>query len=276
MGRFGGLFEMARVINAVAAGVLTALGAFVAGEGMVGPVGAAVAATIVATAAGNMINDYFDREVDQVNAPERPLPRGAVSPRTTLGVSLALFAVAFAITLTLPLAAVAIAVVNLAALISYTSVFKGLPGAGNVVVGLLVGSTFPFGAAASGGIDPTIGVLFALAAVATVTREIVKDVEDIDGDRTAGLRTLPIAVGRRRALWIGTGLLVAAIGMSPAPYFFAEFGWPYLVALVPAIVVMGSGAARSFTDPTTGQQLLKYGMFLAVGAFVVGRLAVLA
>lgn len=271
MGQVGGLVEMARPVNAVAAGVLTGLGAFVAGDITTVAVGAAVTATVLATSAGNMINDYFDREIDRVNAPDRPIPRGAVSPQTALWTSLVVFAGALLLTLTLPVIAIVIAVVNLIALISYTSVFKGTPGAGNIVVGLLVGSTFPFGAAAGGGIDPTIGVLFVLAAVATITREIIKDVEDIAGDRAEGLQTLPVVVGKPRALWIGTGLLVGAIAMSPLPYLIGEFGWLYLVVLLPAISVMAYGAARSFADPAGGQRLVKYGMFLAVGAFVVGR-----
>ncbi len=100
---------------------------------------------------------------------------------------------------TLPWAAIAIAVINLLALLAYTEFFKGLPGVGNALVAYLVGSTFLFGGAAVGEIGPAI-VLAVLAATATLTREIIKDVEDIDGDRAEGLNTLPIAIGERRAL----------------------------------------------------------------------------
>ncbi|RBI61100.1 geranylgeranylglycerol-phosphate geranylgeranyltransferase [halophilic archaeon] len=277
-GRARGLFELTRPGNTFAAGVLTLIGAFVAGitdQSVADPAGnvtAAVAATWLATAAGNSINDYFDREIDAINAPDRPIPRGAVTPREALWFSAALFVGAVLATLTLPPLAIAIAVVNLLALLLYTEWFKGLPGVGNAVVAYLGGSTFLFGGAAVGSVAGS-GVLFVLAALSTLTREIVKDVEDMAGDREEGLNTLPLAIGARPALAVGAALLVVAVAASPLPYFWTAFGAAYLVAVAPADAVMLYAAYESFEDPTAGQLHLKYGMFLAAAAFVVGRVA---
>lgn len=268
--RLGGLSELCRPVNAVAAGVLTFVGAYVAGRPVAFGAASAVVVTVLATAAGNAVNDYFDRDIDAVNAPERPIPRGAVSPRGALAFSALLFALTAAFALTLPLVAIAIAVVNLLALAAYTSVFKGLPGAGNAVVAYLGGSTFLFGAAAVG--RPLAGVvLFVLAALSTFAREVVKDVEDVAGDREEGLYTLPIAVGERRSLALAAVVLCVAVLASPLPYLRGLFGPAYLVVVAPADAVMVYAAARSFEDPTRAQNLLKYGMFLAAAAFVVGR-----
>lgn len=275
-GRVSGLFELTRPGNAFAAGVLTFIGAFVAGIGdstVANPgvnVAAAVVATWLATAAGNAINDYFDRDVDAINDPDRPIPRGAVSPRGALLFSVALFVGAIATTLVLPPLAIAIAAVNLLALVAYTEWFKGLPGLGNAVVACLGGSTFLFGGAAVGSVAES-GVLFALAALSTLTREIIKDVEDMEGDREEGLNTLPLAVGARPALVAGAVLLVAAVAASPLPYLWATFGVAYLAVVAPADAVMLYAAYESFDDPSAGQTHLKYGMFLAAVAFVVGR-----
>ncbi len=273
--RARGLLELTRPVNAVAAGMLTFIGAFVAGGlGMEIAVGAAVGATVFATAAGNAMNDYFDREIDRINQPDRPIPRGAVTPRVALGFSLLLFACAVVLALALPLTAIAIAIVNLLALVAYTELFKGLPGVGNAVVGYLGGSTFLFGAAAVSRITEAAVVLFALAALSTVAREIVKDVEDVAGDRREGLNTLPIAIGERPALWLAVALLAVALLASPLPYLQETFGWPYLAVVAVADLVMAVAAVESFSDPTAGQEHLSYAMFLAGGAFVVGRLAV--
>ncbi len=145
---------------------------------------------------------------------------------------------------------------------------------GNALVAYLVGSTFLFGAAAVERIEPSV-VLFVLAAIATLTREIVKDVEDVEGDREEGLNTLPIAIGERRALQVAAALLVVGVLASPVPYVLGYFGIAYLVLVVPADAIMVYAAYESFDDPTAGQSKLKYGMFLAALAFVVGR-AVLA
>ncbi len=267
-----GLLDLARPVNAVAAGGLTAIGAYVAGGALEAPaaVAAAVGATVLATAAGNAVNDYFDREVDRVNRPDRAIPRGAVSPRAALAYSLALFAAAVALALTLPPLALAIAAVNLVGLLAYTTAFKGRPGAGNALVAYLGGSTFLFGGAAVGGVG-AVAVLFVLAALSTFAREVVKDVEDVAGDAAAGLRTLPIAVGERRALWLGTSPLFVAVAASPWPYLDGTFGPAYLAVVVPADLVMLYAARESFSDPATGQARLKHGMFLAAAAFLVGR-----
>ncbi|WP_254767361.1 geranylgeranylglycerol-phosphate geranylgeranyltransferase [Salinilacihabitans rarus] len=269
-----GLLELTRPGNAVAAAVLTFTGAFVAGglgeHGLA--VAAAVAATGLAVGAGNAINDYFDREIDRINRPDRPIPRGAVSPRGALAFSGALFAAAVALALVLPALALAIAAVNLLALVAYTEFFKGLPGLGNALVAYLVGSTFLFGGAAVGDVRPTL-VLFVLAGVSTLTREIVKDVEDVEGDREEGLHTLPIAIGERRSLQVAAVLLALAVLASPLPYLLGYFEEAYLLVVVPADAVMLSAAYESFENPTAGQTRLKYGMFLAALAFVVGRAA---
>jgi geranylgeranylglycerol-phosphate geranylgeranyltransferase len=276
VGAVRGLFELTRPVNAVAAGVLTLIGAFVAGGLFDSPVPAAAAAgaTVFATGAGNAINDYFDREIDRINKPNRPIPRGAVSPRGALVFSLVLFAGAVVLALTLPALAIAIALINLLLLVAYTQLFKGLPGVGNAVVAALGGSTFLFGGAAVGD-AATPGVLFVLAALATFTREVIKDVEDLAGDREEGLNTLPIAIGERPALWAGVCCLLVAVLASPLPYLFGSLGVVYLLAVLPANALMLAAAYTSFHDPTAGQQRLKYGMFLAAGAFVLGRVAVL-
>ena len=274
-----GLFELTRPVNAIAAGVLTFIGAFVAGGALASPVptGVAVAATVCATGAGNAINDYFDREIDAINNPERPIPRGDVVPRLALVFSAILFVVALALVVALlPLLAVVIAVVNLLALITYTEIFKGLPGVGNALVAYLGGSTFLFGGAAVGELGAPAIVLAALAALSTLSREVIKDVEDVAGDREEGLNTLPIAIGERRSLVVAAGLLAVAVLASPMPYLLGALSWPYLVVVGLADTVMVYATYRAFEDPAAGQSVLKYGMFLAAAAFVVGRLTALA
>jgi len=270
----GGYLELARVGNAVAAGALTFVGSFVAGGlGAAWAVAAAVIATAAATGAGNAVNDYFDRDIDAVNRPDRPIPSGRVSVRAAGGFAAALFLIATVAALSLPPLALGIAVVNLLALLAYTQLFKGLPGVGNVVVAYLTGSTFLFGAAAVGPIAPPTWTLFGLAATATFAREVVKDVEDVAGDREEGLRTLPIAVGEGPALAVATAAMAAATMASVLPYVDGTFGSAYLAVVVPADATMLGATAWGFRDPATAQRWIKRGTFLAAAAFVAGRLA---
>lgn len=277
--RVRGLVEMTRPANAIAAGVLAFVGAFVALETWTETaalrVFAASATTVLATGGGMAINDYFDREIDRTNDPDRPIPRGAVSPRLALWFSVILFAGAIVFAVTLPVLAIAIAAINLVALVAYTKLFKGLPGLGNALVSYLVGSAFLFGGAAVGNAQASL-VLALLAGLSTFAREVIKDLEDIVGDRQEGLNTLPIAVGERSALWIAVIALAVAVLASPVPYLRGTFGVAYLVAVAPADAIMLYAASRSFDDVSTGASVLKYGMFVATVAFVVGRLSLVA
>ncbi len=274
-GAVRGYGELTRPGNALAAGVLTFTGAFVAGGVSLTsvPVAVAVATTVLATGGGNAVNDYFDREIDEVNRPDRPIPRGAVTARGALVETTILFGSAIGLALTLPPTAIAIAIVNLLLLIAYTEFFKGTPGLGNFVVAFLTGSTFLFGGAAVG--DPFgATILFALSGLATLAREVIKDVEDIAGDRQKGLSTLPIAVSKRAALQIAAVSLIVGVVASVVPYLEGTFGMTYLAVVIPADTVMLFGLWKSFTDPADGQRRLKLGMFLAIAAFLLGRILV--
>lgn len=269
-----GLLEITRPVNAILAGVLTFVGAFVGGGPIVSPaVVAAVLATVLAVGAGNSINDYFDREIDRINAPDRPIPSGRVRPRSALAFSGLLFLAAVAFAVTLPLPAIAVAAVNLVALVLYTPWFKTRPAVGNLVVAYLAGSVFLFGGLAVSAPGPAL-FLALLAGLATFAREVVKDVEDMAGDDAAGLETLPIRVGERASIALVAVTLGAAILASPIPYMFGTFGLPYIVVVGVADALFAYGGYASVRDATTGQTYLKYGMVVAAVAFLVGRLSV--
>ncbi len=268
-----GLVQLTRPGNVAGSAVLAGVGVYVAAafDQPVALVVAAVA-TALGTAAGNAINDYFDREIDAINRPERPIPSGRVAPRDALLLAGGALGIAFLMTIALlPIEAIAIAVVVLVLLVTYTQVFKSTPGGGNAVVAVLVASALWFGGAAAGDVA-AVGILGSLAGVATFSREVVKDIEDRPGDEAEGLRTLPIVIGVRRAWWVaGLALLVGAL-LSPIPYLRDTFELVYLVGVVPAIAVMGAGWVLSRGSPSRGQRLLKVGMYLALAAFVIGRL----
>ena len=62
-------------------------------------------------------------------------------------------------------------------------------------------------------------VLFLLAALAITAREIVKDIEDIEGDKVEGADTLPIRVGAKKAGYLAVFIGLLAVLLSPLPYF---------------------------------------------------------
>lgn len=269
--RLKALLEVTRPANAVFAGVATALGAFIGGFSVFPGVLAALV-TAMATAGGNAVNDYYDADIDEVNRPERPIPSGRLRRREAVLLAALLLAAAFALTLLfLPPLAIAIGVVNLFVLVGYSSHLKRTPFLGNLAVAFLTGTAFLFGGAAVGGAEFT-AALFLLAALATLGREIVKDVEDVEGDKRMGASTLPLVWGERNSLVAASGFVVAAVMLSPAPYLLGQFGLPYLVAVLPADLVLLAGVVRIWGSASQGQKLLKLGMFVAMLAFLAARI----
>ena len=132
-------------------------------------------------AGGNSLNDYTDREVDKIAHPERPLPSGQVTPRQVLFISAACFIVSFLSSLTLNLPSTIIVVLAIILMMSYEVKLKKDALTGNLEIALLTGMLFLLGGAVVGMMERTY-VIALLAFLATLGREIVKDIEDMDGD----------------------------------------------------------------------------------------------
>lgn len=276
-GRFAtirGYAELGRPANAVGLASFTLVGAYVGGgESVLSPAAAASAVvTLLAVFGGYAINDYFDREVDRINDPDRPIPRGAVPPVGALALALVTFGLAGLVTtLVLPPLAGVLVVLNLSALVVYTPRMKGLFGFGNLVISALVGSAALLGGIAVGNAEPVV-VMSLLAFQMLLGLEIIKDLEDVDGDARAGLQTLPVALGRSRAVRLTLVVLFATVPLSLVPYLRGTFGLAYLSVILVAHVLTGATMwATVASPPSRALKWIKAAMLVCMAAFVAGR-----
>jgi geranylgeranylglycerol-phosphate geranylgeranyltransferase len=234
------------------------------------------------TAGGNALNDYMDHHVDEIAHPDRPLPSGRLEPGKALWFAMACFieaviVAALIVTWTeIGLLPLLFAVLAVASLLAYEIAFKYRGLGGNVTVAYLSALTFVFGASVVAEPDheawATVLVLFALALFASAGREVTKDIQDVEADR--GTRfTLPMGVGIGLAAGIASIFIVAAVAMSPFPFWPLEtMGWPYLVVVMVANVVFLYSLPLLRKDPAGAQRLQKVGMLLALLAFLAGSL----
>ena len=183
-------------------------------------------------AAANSLNDLIDFKIDKVNRPDRPLTAGLVKRNTALVFSVLLFIGGSVTALFLSKLAAMIAIlIVLPLIISYNLKLKQLPLVGNIVIALILGLTFVFSGAVFGNMKPMIIPCF-LAFGLTLVRELVKDIEDMEGDRLAGLTTFPIIAGFNRAGKL-TALFAVIIGVGAlAPYMMDIYSFWYLAFLV--------------------------------------------
>ena len=242
----------------------------------------AFAAAALVAAGGNTINDYFDRKIDRINRPERPIPSGRITAPEALRVAQTLFVLGIMISAFLNVYCVLLASLNSLVLALYTWGLKRRGLVGNLLIGYLVGSTFLFGGLATnilaiGPLPSELLVLVLMAALSTVGRELIKAIEDMRGDRKLGFKTFPLRYGAGKAAVLAIGFIGAAIALSPLPYTLGIFGWHYLafVAVSIAAFIAAAGTiARSRKPRAAGRASLacKIGMGLGLLAFLVGTL----
>jgi geranylgeranylglycerol-phosphate geranylgeranyltransferase len=218
-------------------------------------------------AAGNSLNDYMDREVDKVAHPERPIPSGRMKPTTARTISICCFSAALIASLFLRIEATLVVVVAMALMLIYELSTKKKGFSGNLTIGLLTGMLFVFGGSVVGMMDKTI-IIALMAGLATVGREIVKDIEDMEADFDRN--TLPKRIGKRNAGIVGSVAFVVAVSLSPVPYLTSMFGQGYLLVVLAADAIFIYCSIVHFRNPTRGQRLAKYGMLVALVAFLVG------
>ncbi len=227
---------------------------------------AAFSASVI-TAAGNTLNDYFDREIDAINKPERPLASGKISINDAMMLVLVLFSMGIALSRYVNSLCLAIAFLNTIVLIIYAKYSKKLLFVSNLIIGYLVGSVFLFGAAAVGKITPTIEVLFLCAFLMTVSREIIKDIEDIKGDQKVQAKTLPIRIGAGKSRMIAALFGVTAVILSVVPWFYSLLNDFYIFIIAIADIIFLFSLTM---PPSTSQRTMVFGIVLTLFAFLVG------
>lgn len=230
----------------------------------------AVIAAFLITAFGNTINDYFDFEIDKINASHRPLPSGKITRKGALyySILLVLLGIAFS---AINIYFLGIAIFNAIVSFIYAWKLKKTALAGNAAVAYLAASTYVAAAFISAATIPfAIIVLSVISFMGTLSREIVKDIEDVEGDKSQGACTLPIIAGRMNARILSHIIMIAAIISLYLPYHYGIYGYEYLIIAA----IGGIVAAYSLVNtPTKAQKLIKISMYIVLVGFLVGSLA---
>jgi len=274
--------ELVRPHNCLLAGVAVLVGMIVAVASRDIPRPQAVFAFAVAVlicGGGNAINDYCDRKIDAINRPGRPIPSGRLKAGHALVIGRSLFMMGVLLAIPLGAPCITLAILNSMILAFYAAELKRLGLAGNLTVGYLVGSTFLFGGLAVKKLQ-AVSILAAMAALTTVGRELIKDIEDMKGDRKVGLKTFPLSHGACATAALAIVFIAVAISLSPLPYLLKLFGegkvYLALVTISTLIFIWAAAiVARSQKPKAAGRASLicKVGMGIGLIAFLAGAIA---
>jgi len=229
--------------------------------------------TALVTAGGNVLNDLEDLEGDRINHPDRPLVTGAISVPgariLAIGLFMAGVEVAIPVILVAPLVGVLLAIA-LAALLGYEYRLKAAGLSGNLVVAGLTGLVFVYGGAAAGN-ALILAPFAAMAFLATLSREVTKDMEDVAGD--IGRRTLPKTHGLRISGGLARTAVGGAIALSLVPVFWfvranSVAGIMYLALVLAADAVFVAAVAYLPERLHWEQTMSKVAMTVALFAFL--------
>lgn len=186
--------------------------------------GLLVLSTVLIAAGGYVINNIFDQNTDTINKPNQVIVGKTISETSAYNIYIALTVVGVAIGFYLSNVIVkpgfaSIFIMIAATLYLYATSLKQMMIIGNIIVAMLLS----FSVVIIGIFDlfPTInvenqqqiGLIFSILLdyalftfLLNLMREIVKDIEDVDGDYNQGMNTLPIAIGKSRTAKIVAGL----------------------------------------------------------------------
>lgn len=191
---------------------------------------ASVVAAIVA-ASGNVINDMFDIEIDKIAHPDRPLASGKLKITEAKIFYIVLIIIAISISLILTNHLLIITVFAISLLFLYSFILKKIPLLGNIVIALLTALAFLFGGVAvdnfSGAIIPAI-----FAFLINLIRELVKDAEDYEGDKTYSVNTFPIKFGMKRTKQIAVAISIVQIAFTFYPFVESIYKIEYFVVVM--------------------------------------------
>ena len=238
----------------------------------------------------NALNDYMDIEIDRINRPDRPLPSGEISEvaakrgiasTAVLSTSFLIFAAYVShsgdIGLDGWLPSLAIWMIALLLLFNYESSTKlsfrmkdrGLPG--NLAISMSVGLVIVFGAASvSDPLNQRVWSVFIVGFLYNFSREIVKDIEDMDGDK--GRETFAMRVGEERASTLAALVLIAALAAMLAPFspvlqIFTDWHVAFLIPSVVTLMMVKPKILAS--EHRNAQKLIKTSMQLCLIAFLL-------
>lgn len=268
------IVRLIRLHNALSAFLCVLLGTYLSGHLAGGPpmARALIASTVglLVAAGAHAINDYYDVEIDRVNKPFRPLPSGRVSPHTARWLAFLLFGLALGLAAWLGWLAWLVALLLTLACCLYAAWLKRTLLA-NPLVGLLCAMGVVYGGMILDVPQSTV-LPGTLVFLFVTSREILKTVEDYQGDALAGARTIATVCGpaaARRCYYVASLIMV---GASLIPYLAGRFGvWYLLTVLIGVDLAILAAMAMVMRWPTLPS--IRRALALTKVSFFAGLLA---
>ena len=248
MGKVSGLVRLIRPINCAMMGFAVFVGAVLANPQFSNFNWLSILYGFVTgftlTAASMTINDYYDRAIDAINEPSRPIPSGSVSAREALAFVCVLSTVGFVSAYLTSVLCLMVAVISWIVVVTYVTIGKRSGLSGNFLVSTCVATPFIYGSILVLSQFSLSVLLFTVMAFLSNTgREITKGIVDVKGDRAEGIKTLAVRYGEKNAAVAASLFYILAVSLTPVPWILSLVSfWFIPLVLVTDIGLVASSA----------------------------------
>lgn len=235
-----------------------------------------ILAYIFIAGSGMVINDIYDIEIDLINRPQRPIPRGSI----TIAQAKLLFIIYLILGLT---ASVFNSILNMLGLsnIIIAALF-GLIGLvyakwgkksgflGNIIVSISFSIGLIYGAILNSSIIPIyIYYFFFTSFFLLLSREVIKGCEDIEGDKHLGVKTLAIKIGIKKSKYISMLFAISAIIFFILSFYTPIINPPlFFFPMIFGLIEVGYVIILMLKKEQTKRDFKRISLFLKIGAFM--------
>ena len=226
--------------------------------------------------AGMVINDYYDFEIDKINRPQRPIPRGSITLTQAkllyiicilIGISLSVFNV---LIFSLNYFVIIIAVIFGFIGWLYAKWGKKSGFFGNIIVSVSFSIGMIYGALLNSSYVPMyIYFFFFTSLLLLLSREVIKGCEDIEGDKNEGVKTLAIRIGIKKS----TIFAMIFASLAIIFYIFSLFlniinPFLYFIFMIFGILNVASSIYFMFRLKLSKKDFRIISLLLKIGAFL--------
>lgn len=251
-----------------------------------------VCATMLFMAAGYVVNDLSDIEADKINKPEKMVVGIKISEMSAWKMYYVFNAVGLTISLFLCLVIqrlkyISIPLITVILLYIYATDFKRKPLIGNIIISLLASLSIftvlffdimPVISSSDLSAELRYFMLLAYIFIAvfafltTLARELLKTLEDLEGDRAAGFRTTPVFLGEKKTSILTTVLVIFlmlfTVYLSVKINKLTLFLYTFIFLLVPWVLVVYFLFSNNKNRYSKAQNWMKFTMITGILSLV--------